>query len=126
MRLGFRPEGELGIPQRWAFKEPRRLDRTNTYVIVDGSLALWNHLRLRDALRASTRLRDRYGAVKKSIGATAASIEEYGEGKNAVIQQILESAGLADELRPRKAMNGSVDPSDEVSGTGTPSWGQER
>ena len=23
--LGFTPEGELGIPQRWAFKEPERL-----------------------------------------------------------------------------------------------------
>ena len=23
--LGFTPEGELGIPQRWAFKEPARL-----------------------------------------------------------------------------------------------------
>ena len=51
--LGFRPEGELGVPQRWAFKEPSRLNGTNTYVVVDGSLALRNHLRLRDAVGAT-------------------------------------------------------------------------
>ena len=38
--LGFRRLGELGIPQRWAFKEPATLAGTNTYVIVSGSLAL--------------------------------------------------------------------------------------
>lgn len=31
--LGIRSLGELGIPQRWAFKEPPRLTGTNTYVI---------------------------------------------------------------------------------------------
>jgi GrpB-like predicted nucleotidyltransferase (UPF0157 family) len=97
--LGFQPEGELGIPQRWAFKEPSRLNGTNTYVIVEGSPALRNHRRLRDALRTNTQLRDRYSAVKKRVGATAASIEEYGQGKDAVIQQILAAAGLADHER---------------------------
>lgn len=29
--LGFSPLGELGIPERWAFKEPARLAGTNTY-----------------------------------------------------------------------------------------------
>ncbi|HEY3957887.1 MAG TPA: GrpB family protein [Streptosporangiaceae bacterium] len=29
--LGFAPLGELGIPLRWAFKEPARLAGTNTY-----------------------------------------------------------------------------------------------
>src|ERR671914_719550 len=33
--LGFTPRGDLGIPQRWAFREPERLARTNTYVVVD-------------------------------------------------------------------------------------------
>ena len=39
--LGFAPLGELGIPQRWAFKEPARLAGTNTYVAVEGSLSLF-------------------------------------------------------------------------------------
>src|SRR5258708_39430665 len=51
--LGFTPLGELGIPQRWAFKEPARLAGTNTYVIVDGCLSLRNHLAVRDVLRAN-------------------------------------------------------------------------
>ena len=62
--LGFQPLGELGIPQRWAFKEPPRLSGTNTYVIVDGSLSLRNHLRLRDTLRASSDLRRLCSAVE--------------------------------------------------------------
>ena len=99
VELGFHPQGELGTPQRWAFKEPSRLNGTNTYVIVDGSLALRNHLRLRDALRADAALRDRYSAVKKRVGATALSIEEYGQGKNTVIQQILAAAGVTDHER---------------------------
>src|ERR1700740_3315368 len=42
--LGFTPLGELGIPLRWAFKEPERLAPTNTYVVVLDSLSLRNHL----------------------------------------------------------------------------------
>lgn len=97
--LGFRPLGELGISQRWAFKEPPRLAGTNTYVTVSGSLALKNHLRLRDTLRVNPELPGRYSAVKKQISATAQSLEEYGKGKNAVIQEILAAAGLADVER---------------------------
>ncbi len=107
--LGFTPEGELGIPLRWAFKEPARLAGTNTYVIVAGSLSLRNHLAVRDILRADPDLRDRYAAVKQQAGATAADIDEYGRGKNAVIQQILAAAGLTDA--ERAAINGNQVPS---------------
>jgi GrpB-like predicted nucleotidyltransferase (UPF0157 family) len=93
--LEFTPLGELGVPLRWAFKEPERLGTTNTYVVADGSLSLRNHLAVRDTLRADPDLRDQYAAVKKRVGATAADIDEYGRGKNAVIQQILAAAGLS-------------------------------
>lgn len=99
VRLGFRPLGELGIPQRWAFKEPGRLARTNTYVIVDGSLSLRNHLCVRDMLRSSAALREEYAAVKKRVAATAANIDEYGRGKNAVVQRILAAGGLSEAER---------------------------
>lgn len=99
VHLGFQPEGELGVPQRWAFKEPSRLRGTHTYVIVDGSLALRDHLRLRDALRTNAELCARYSSVKKRVGATAGNVEEYAQGKAAVIQQILETAGLNDQQR---------------------------
>lgn len=99
--LGFTAEGELGIPRRWAFKEPMRLAGTNTYVIVAGSLALRNHLAVRDTLRADGSLRAEYGAIKKKVGARAANIDEYGRGKNGMVQKILAAAGLSDEERAR-------------------------
>ncbi|MGH3399651.1 MAG: GrpB family protein [Streptosporangiaceae bacterium] len=97
--LDFRPLGELGIPLRWAFKEPERLAGTNTYVIVDGSLSLRNHLAVRDTLRADPVLRDEYAAVKRRVGAAAADIDEYGQGKNEMIQRILAASGLTAEER---------------------------
>ena len=79
--LGFAPLGELGIPLRWAFREPERLAATNTYVVVQGSLSLRNHLAMRDILRADPGLREQYAAVKRRAGAMAANIDEYGRGE---------------------------------------------
>lgn len=93
--LGFEPRGELDIPQRWAFWAPDRLIGTNTYLVVAGSLALRNHLAVRDVLRADGVLRDEYGAAKKRVAATAADIYEYGAGKNNVVLRILDAAGLS-------------------------------
>jgi GrpB-like predicted nucleotidyltransferase (UPF0157 family) len=92
--LGFTPLGELGIPERWAFREPARFAGTNTYVIVDGCLSLRNHLALRDALRADAALRAEYAAAKRRAGAQAATIDEYGQLKGPVVQNILAAAGL--------------------------------
>jgi GrpB-like predicted nucleotidyltransferase (UPF0157 family) len=111
--LGFMPLGELGIPERWAFKEPAQLTGTNTYVIVDGSLSLRNHLGLRDVLRADDALRDEYAAVKRAAGARAANIDEYGQAKTEVIQQILAAAGLTDTERASIAGN-QVPTHDEI------------
>jgi GrpB-like predicted nucleotidyltransferase (UPF0157 family) len=99
VELGFRPVGELGIPQRWAFKHPTDWPRNHTYVVVAGSLALRNHLAVRDALRADAHLRDEYAVVKRRVATTAADIEEYGQGKNAMVQEILRAAGLSDDER---------------------------
>jgi GrpB-like predicted nucleotidyltransferase (UPF0157 family) len=97
--LGFRPEGDLGIPLRWAFTEPARLARTNTYIVVQGSLSLRNHLAVRDILRTDPDLREQYAAVKRQAAATAADIDEYGRAKNATVQRILAAAGLSDAER---------------------------
>jgi GrpB-like predicted nucleotidyltransferase (UPF0157 family) len=109
--LGFRPLGELGIPLRWAFKEPERLGRTNTYVIVEGSLSLRNHLAVRDTLRADAGLRAQYAAVKRQASAVATDIDDYGHRKNAMIQRILAAAGLTDA--ERASINGNQVPSHE-------------
>lgn len=97
--LGFRPLGELGIPDRWAFAEPDRLAGTATYVVVDGSLALRNHLAVRDTLRADDALRDEYADVKRAQGLRARDLAEYGRGKNDIIQRILAAAGLSAQER---------------------------
>lgn len=111
--LGFKPEGELGIPLRWAFKEPERLAGTNTYVVVEGSLSHRNHLAVRGILRTDADLREQYAAVKRRVGAIAVNIDDYGHGKNAMIQQILAAAGLTDA--ERAAIDASQVPShDEI------------
>lgn len=103
--LGFEPRGEVGIPQRWAFWEPESLSGTNTYVVVEGSLALKNHLAVRDLLREDSGLRDEYGRVKLEAGRVAADIEEYGSLKSPFIQAILAAAGLSDSERASIAGN---------------------
>jgi GrpB-like predicted nucleotidyltransferase (UPF0157 family) len=97
--LGFTPVGQLGIPLRWAFKEPGRLAGTNTYIVVAGSLSLRNHLAVRDILRADPDLRQEYAAVKRQAGASAATIDDYGRAKNAMVQKLLAAAGLTDAER---------------------------
>lgn len=111
--LGFQPLGELGIPLRWAFKEPERLAGTSTYVVVAGSLSLRNHLAVPDILRADPDLRELYAAVKKRAGATAANIDEYGRAKSAMVQKILTAAGLTGAERASIDAN-QVPPHDEV------------
>jgi GrpB-like predicted nucleotidyltransferase (UPF0157 family) len=111
--LGFRPLGELGIPLRWAFKEPERLAGTNTYVVVAGSLSLRNHLAVRDTLRSDPGLREQYAAVKRRVCAMAANIDEYGQGKSTVIQRILAAAGLTEAERASISAN-QVPSYDEV------------
>jgi GrpB-like predicted nucleotidyltransferase (UPF0157 family) len=58
MGLRFTSLGELGIPLRWAFNEPPRLARTNTYVAVERSLSLRYDLAFRDILRTDPDLRE--------------------------------------------------------------------
>jgi GrpB-like predicted nucleotidyltransferase (UPF0157 family) len=110
--LGFRPLGELGIPERYAFKEPVALAGTNTYVVINGSLALKNHLIARDTLRRDKSLRDEYGTVKRVVASHARDIFEYGQGKNSMIQNILKAGGLtAEEL---VSVSGNQVPGPEV------------
>jgi GrpB-like predicted nucleotidyltransferase (UPF0157 family) len=94
--LGFQPLGDRGIPGRWAFREPPAFAGTNTYVVARDSLALKNHLRLRDTLRANNQLLQEYATVKRAAAAHAADMLEYVSGKNDVVLRILAAAGLDD------------------------------
>lgn len=92
--IGFTRVGTRGIDDRWALDEPADLAPTNTYVIVEGSLALRNHLGVRDALRSDDVLREEYGRIKRAIAADASGIAEYTERKSAFLSSVLARAGL--------------------------------
>lgn len=98
-RAGFRSSGEQGIADRWALAAPPGLPRTNTYVVVDGCLALRNHLAVRDLLRNDDDLSDEYAAVKRAIASNVDDIDHYGEQKTDFLTSVLERAGLTEAER---------------------------
>ena len=59
---GYEFRGDLGIPDRYAFRAPEGAPRQSVYVTIDGCLSLRNQLGLRSVLRQDGHLRDRYGA----------------------------------------------------------------
>ena len=93
--VGYRSLGEMGVPDRHAFKTPPGSIRQNTYVIVDGCLSLRNHLGLRDVLRGDPQLRDEYSSVKRRLAAATDDIDVYVDGKSDVVRRVLARAGLA-------------------------------
>lgn len=98
--------GNLGITDRYAFLIDEPPFATNTYLIVEGSVALRNHLMLRDVLRESPELRGEYGVIKRQIAASATDIRSYASSKTEVIQKILKYAGMDDDsLRVIRAQN---------------------
>lgn len=97
--IGFEPRGDLGIPERQAFRTPDHFAPTNTYVVSEGSLALRNHLAVRDVLRADAGLREEYAAVKRQAAAAATDVDDYLERKSDVLVRILRVAGLTDDER---------------------------
>nr|WP_220479736.1 GrpB family protein [Curtobacterium pusillum] len=102
-RIGFDPRGDLGVPGRIAFFTPGRFSPSNTYVMTDGSLALRNHLAVRDVLRADSVLRDEYALVKRRAAGSAGNPGEYLELKNDVLNKILRQAGLSEDERAEVA-----------------------
>jgi GrpB-like predicted nucleotidyltransferase (UPF0157 family) len=73
---GYQDRGEMGIPGRVGFHKPGygRKDwvpengiRRNTYVILENSLSLRNHLDLKRMLLSNEALRDEYAGVKRRL-----------------------------------------------------------
>ena len=95
--IGFRALGEQGISGRWAFRQPEDLPATHTYVVEASSLALRNHLAVRDTLRAEADLRAQYAQLKRELASSSADMSVYVKGKSTLLCQILEQAGLSDD-----------------------------
>jgi GrpB-like predicted nucleotidyltransferase (UPF0157 family) len=95
--VGYAPLGLMGVTDRWAFRPPDGAIRQNTYVTVEGSLSVRNHLGLREVLRRDDRLRDRYSTVKLALAQRTDDIDVYIDGKTDVVLDILREAGLTDD-----------------------------
>lgn len=67
--LGYVHRGTLGIEGRHAFFAPPGAEAHHLYVCVDGSLALRNHLALRDHLRTHPEDARAYGELKLRLAA---------------------------------------------------------
>ena len=105
--VGYSPLGDLGVTDRHAFRAPDHSPPRNVYVVVDGCLAMRNHLALRDVLRRDGRLRDEYARLKLELARRDhGDIDQYVVDKSPVIQRILAAAGMdRDELAEIDAMN---------------------
>ncbi|ORY14047.1 GrpB protein-domain-containing protein [Clohesyomyces aquaticus] len=96
-RGNFTYLGELGIVDRHAVRDPIQDPRRNIYVCVEGAFQTRNHLGLRNTLLSNQQLRDEYAQVKYQLAAQGLDIQDYIEGKTAIIQKILKEAGLLSE-----------------------------
>jgi GrpB-like predicted nucleotidyltransferase (UPF0157 family) len=97
--IGFRSRGDMGISQRWAFHAPAHLPSTNTYVVEHNSLALRNHLAVRDVLRTDAHLRNEYADLKRQLAQATDDISAYIEAKSELLGRVLERAGLTNDER---------------------------
>lgn len=95
-RIGYEYRGNLGILDREAFKSKNPLFTHNLYVCPQASVALKNHIYLRDALRAYPNLRAEYSSLKQELALKYPdSIDDYIEGKTDFILKVLEMNGLS-------------------------------
>ena len=99
-KLDYEHRGNLGVQDREAFRKPANIEtRHNLYVCPAESLALKNHLVLRDSLRSDNKLRDEYAALKQELARKyPESIDDYVDGKTEFILGILAKHGLGSEL----------------------------
>jgi GrpB-like predicted nucleotidyltransferase (UPF0157 family) len=100
--VGYEHRGDLGLEGREAFHAPDDDPVRNVYVCRRGGLQLRNHLAVRDTLRSRPDLVAAYAEMKRGLGARPEmTIEAYIEGKSAVLQRILDAAGLSAGDRQR-------------------------
>ena len=109
---GYVGRGELGIPDRWIFRQPGHISdsyfsaagdmKRNTYVTVEGCRNLRNHLDVQRVLLEDEELRKEYAATKKALvedaGEEGIAVVEYCARKTSVVLKILKKAGWSEEV----------------------------
>ena len=93
--LGYAHLGDLGIPQREAFRPPKSSIAHHLYVCPVQSPALANHVAVRDYLRANPAAARGYGELKKRLAREyAGDIGRYTEAKTPFLIAILRKVGF--------------------------------
>ena len=96
--LGYSHSGDLGIEDREVFTASPDGPAHHLYVCPSESVALLNHLTLRDHLRAHPSDIEKYSALKKCLAEECGGdINCYVEGKTSFILAILGRHGLSAE-----------------------------
>ncbi len=105
--LGYVHRGNLGVADRDAFFAPGSLPSHHLYLCLADSLALRNHLAVRDYLRTHAEAAGEYGALKKQLAERFPhDIDGYVDGKTDTILAILRLTGFgADELETIAGIN---------------------
>lgn len=96
--LGYAHRGDLGIEDREAFAAPKDGPAHHLYVCPSESVALLNHLTLRDHLRVHPSDVEAYSALKKQLAEQCSGdLNSYVEGKTNFIVSILAQYGFSSE-----------------------------
>jgi len=94
--LGYVHQGNLGIDGREAFESPDGRPKHHLYVCPSNSVALANHLAVRDHLRTHPAAAREYGELKKRLAREFPhDITRYIDGKTDFILDILRAAGFS-------------------------------
>lgn len=97
-KIGYAHRGDLGVPDREAFRPPVELPTHHLYASHRHSLSLKNQLGLRDYLRSHPDAAREYGALKEGLAKQFPDdMDSYIAGKTAFIIGILEQVGLSTE-----------------------------
>ena len=110
--LGYVHRGNLGVPDREAFRSPASLPKHHLYASHRRSLSLKNHLGLRDYLRAHPDVAREYGDLKMELARQfPEDIDSYIAGKTEFILGVLRTIGLSDdELAAIRRINQPEEP----------------
>lgn len=106
--IGYVHRGNLGVPDREAFRSPDHLPRHHLYLSPGNSLSLRNHLGLRDYLRSHPEAAREYGELKASLASRfPADMDSYIVGKVEFILRVLAEIGFSkDQLAEIRRING--------------------
>ena len=97
-KIGYTHRGDLGVPDREAFKYRASLPKHRLYASHRGSLSSRNHLGLRDYLRAQPEVATEYGDLKEMLAKRfPEDIDSYIAGKTEFIIAILRRIGFTDD-----------------------------